>query len=133
MKVNLPIFKEEKAKDVVTYHSWWWDVAIFCQSVWDDQHLLPYIFCSLQGFPGNLAMSLGKDVTLSNVLQILDEHYDVVMMFQALSKELYSLKQGSYENMAEFGVCLSQQVRVSRKDPAGAHGGDEAWSLLWRS
>ena len=39
-------------------------------------------------------------------------HYGVVMMFDTLSKELYSLKQGSGENVAEFGVCLSQQVQI---------------------
>ena len=43
MKINLPIFKDEKTKDAVTYHSWQWDIAIFCCSGWDDQHLLPYI------------------------------------------------------------------------------------------
>ena len=36
---------------------------------------------------------------------MLDEHYGIVM-------ELYSLKQGSGENVAEFGVCLSQQFQV---------------------
>ena len=30
VKVNLSTFKDEKSKDVVTYHSWQWDVAIFC-------------------------------------------------------------------------------------------------------
>ena len=33
MKVNLPIFKDEKSKDVVAYHSWQWDVAIFIDLV----------------------------------------------------------------------------------------------------
>ena len=95
VKVNLPIFKDEKVKGVITYHSWQWDVAIFCQSGWDDQYQLPHVFGSLQGFPGDLARSLGEDATLSDVLQMLDKHYGVVMMFDALSKELYSLKQGS--------------------------------------
>ena len=44
VKVNLPIFRDENAKNVVTYYSWQWDVAIFHQSGWDDQHLLPYVF-----------------------------------------------------------------------------------------
>ena len=48
VKVNLPIFKDEKSKDAVTYHPWWWDVAIFHWSGWDIQHLLSYIFNSLQ-------------------------------------------------------------------------------------
>ena len=51
--------------------------------------------------------SLGEDATLGNVLQTLDECYGVIMTFDTLSKELYSLKQGMGENVAEFGVCLS--------------------------
>ena len=35
----------------------------------------------------------------------------MMMMFDALSKELYSLKPGSGENVAEFRVHLSQQVQ----------------------
>ena len=107
VKVNLLIFKDEKYKD-----GWWWDVAIFHQSCWDDQHLLPYIFCSLQEFLGNLARSLGKEATLSDVLQTLDEHCGVVMTFNALKKELNSLKQGSSENVAEFRVHILQQVQI---------------------
>ena len=135
MKINFPIFKDEKMKDAVTYCSCQWGMAIFHQSGWDDQHLLPYVFHSLQGFMANLAWSLGKDATLSDVLQMLDDHYGVIMMFDALSKELYSLKQG-------FGECSwiwdasvtagpDTPVRVPRKDSAWTCGGDEAWPLLW--
>ena len=106
-------------------------MANFHQSGWDDQHLLPYVFHSLQGFPGDLAWSLGKDATLSDFLQMLDEDYGAVMMFDALNKELYSLKGGLGENVTEFRLDLLQQVqilqfRVPRKDSAQTHGGDEA-------
>ena len=66
----------------------------------------------LQGFPGDLGRSLGEDATLGNFLQMLDEHYDVEMTFDALNKELYSLKQETGENVAKFEVCLSQQVQI---------------------
>ena len=56
--------------------------------------------------------SLVEEATLGNVLQMLDKHYGIVMTFNALSKELYSLKQGIGENMGEFGVHLSQQVQI---------------------
>ena len=69
--------------------------------------MLPYICHLLQGFPGDLARSLGEDATLSDNLQMLDEQYGVVMMFNALSKELYSLKQGSGRNVAEFRVSVA--------------------------
>ena len=79
--MNLLIFKDEKMKDAVTYCSWWWNMAIFHQMGLDDQHLLLYVFHSLQRLLGNLAQSLGKDATQSDVLQTLDEHiwccYDV--------------------------------------------------------
>ena len=94
-------------------------MAIFHQSGWDDQHLLPYVFHSLQRFPGNLARRLGKDATLSDVLQMLDEHYSVVLTFKALSKELYSLRQGLGENVGDFGVHLSQQVQILQSDYPG--------------
>ena len=29
MKINLPIFKDEDAKDAVTYQSWRWDLAVY--------------------------------------------------------------------------------------------------------
>ena len=119
VQVNLPIFKHKKSKDVVTYCSWQWDVAIFHQSGWDDQHLLPYIFHSLQGFLGDLASSLGKDATLSDVLQMLDENYSVVMTFDVLSKEIYSLKQGLSENVAVFWVYLLQQVQILKSEYPG--------------
>ena len=61
VKVNLPTFKDEKAKDAVTYHSWHWDMSMCLHcSGWDDHcHLLPYVFRSLQGFPGDLVKEFG--------------------------------------------------------------------------
>ena len=56
---------------------------------------------------------------MNDILQMLDEHYGMVMTFDALSKELYSLKQGSGENMAKFGVHLSQQVQILQSEYLG--------------
>ena len=97
-------------------------MAIFHWSGWDDQHLLPYIFCLQQGFLGDLARSLAKDATLNDILWMLDEHYGIIMTFDTVckeSKELYSLKQGSSENIAEFGVCLSQLVQILQLEYPG--------------
>ena len=40
----------------------------------------------------------------------------MMMTFYALSKELYSLKQGSRENVAKFGVCLLQQLQIHQSE-----------------
>ena len=94
-------------------------VMAFCCSGWDDCLLLPYFFRSLQGFLGDLVRSLGEDASLGDVLWTLDEHYGVMMTFNALSKEHYFLKQGMGENMAQFGVCLSQQVQILQAECPG--------------
>ena len=56
--------------------------------------------------------SLDEDATIGDVLQMLDEHYGIMRTFNTLSKELYSLKQGMGENVAEFGVHLSHKVQI---------------------
>ena len=112
VKVNLPTFKDEKVKDTVTYCSWHWNKPVFCHCSWHDHQLLPYVLRCLQGFLGDLARSLGGDATLGEVLWMLNKHYGVVMTFNTLRKELYSLKQEMGENMAAFRVCLSQQVQI---------------------
>ena len=53
---------------------------------------------------------------LTDVLQMLDKHYGMVMTFDALSKELCSLRQTQGENVAEFGVHMSQQVYILQSE-----------------
>ena len=76
VKVSMPIFRDEKTKDALAYCFWWWDIAIFHCLGGDDKHLLSYILQSLQGFPGDLARSLSDNATLTDILQMLDEHGD---------------------------------------------------------
>ena len=71
------------------------------------------------GVPGRPGPECSQGHYLNDVLQMLDEHYGIVMTFNTLSKELYSLKQGSGENVAEFGVCLSQQVQTLQSEFMG--------------
>ena len=49
MKLNLPIFKDEDAKDAVTYQSWQWDLMVYQCTGCRDHTLLPYAIRSLQG------------------------------------------------------------------------------------
>ena len=73
MKINLPIFKDEDAKNAVTYQSWRWDLMVYQHAGCRDHTLLPYAIRSLQGYPRELVRSSGMDITLDDVLTILDE------------------------------------------------------------
>ena len=54
MKINLPVFKDEDAKDAVTYQSWRWDLTVYQCAGCRDCTLLSYAIGSLQGYPGEL-------------------------------------------------------------------------------
>ena len=72
-----------------------------------------------------------RNATLTDILQVLDEPYGMVMMFDTLSKELYSIKQGSRENVAEFGVCLLQQVQILQSEYLGRIQQEHIQEMKW--
>ena len=69
-----------------------WDLTIYHQAGCQDHTLLPYTIRSLQGYPGELMRSSGMDITLDDVLTILDEHYNNVKVLDALNQELFQLQ-----------------------------------------
>ena len=111
MKINLPIFKDKDTKDTVTYQHWRWDLTVYQCTGCRDCTLLPYAIRSLQGYPGELVQSSGMDITLDNVLTILDEHYNV-KMFDALNQKLFQLWMVDKETVSDWGICLSRHLQV---------------------
>ena len=77
-----------------------------------DCTLLPYAIQSLQGYPGKLVQSSGMDITLDDVLTILDEHYNNVKALDALNQELFQLQMADKETVLDWGVCLSRHLQV---------------------
>ena len=91
MKINLPVFKDEGTKGAIMSQSWHWDLMVYHHAGCWDCTLLPYAICSLQGYPGELVRSSGTDITMDNVLTILDKHYNNVKALDALNQELFQL------------------------------------------
>ena len=112
MKINLPIFKDEDAKDAVTYQSWRWDLTVYRHAGCRDHTLLPYAIRSLQGYPGELVQSSGTDITLDNVLTVLDEHYNNVKALDALNQELFQMRMADKETVSDWGDCLSRHLQI---------------------
>ena len=112
MKINLPIFKDEDTKDAITYQRWHWDLTVYHHTGCQDCTLLPYAIHSLQDYPRELVRSLGADITLDDVLTILDEHYNNVKALDALNQELFQLCMGEKETVSDWRVCLSRHLQV---------------------
>ena len=52
------------------------------------------------------------DITLEDVLTILDEHYNNVKALDALNQELFQLQMVDKETMLDWGICLSRHFEV---------------------
>ena len=112
MKINLPIFKDEDAKDAVTYQSWRRDLMVYQCAGCRDHTLLPHAIRSLLGYPGELVQSSSMDITFDNVLTILDEHYNNVKVFNVLNQELFQLWMVDKETVLDWGIHLSRHLQA---------------------
>ena len=112
MKINFPIVKDNDAKDAVTYNGWRWDLMVYWHAGCRDHTLLPYAIRSLQGYPGELVWSSGTDITLDDVLTILDEHYNNVKALDVLNQELFQMQMTDKETVSDWGVCLSRYLQI---------------------
>ena len=112
MKINIPLFIGEDAKDAITYQSWRWDLTVYQHVGCRDHTLLPYAIQSLQGYPGELVWSSSMDITLDNVLMILDEHYNNMKGLDTLNQELFQLQMVDKETVSDWGVCLSRHLQI---------------------
>ena len=92
MKINLPVFIGKDAKDAVTYQSWRWDLTMYQHAGCRDA------IQSLQGYLNELVQSSGMDITLDDMLTILDEHYNNVKALEALNQELFQLRMVDKEH-----------------------------------
>ena len=112
MKINLPVFKDKATKDAITYQSWRWDLTVYQHVGCRDCTLLPYAIWSLEGYPGELVWSSGMNITLDDMLTILDKHYNNVKALYTLNQELFQLRMADKETVLDWGVCLSRHLQV---------------------
>ena len=106
MKINSPIFKDEGAKDAVTYQSWRWDLMVYHHAGCRDHTLLAYAIQSLQGYPRELVQNSGMDIIFDDMLTILDEHYNNVKALDTLNQELFQLQMADKETISDWGIHL---------------------------
>ena len=93
-----------------------------------DHTPLPYAIRSLQGYLGELVQSSGMDITLDNVLMILDEHYNNVKALDALNHELFQLQMADKETVSDWGIHLSRHLQV-----LAVSFPDHSPQIMWQS
>ena len=109
---NLPVFKDEDTKDAITYQSCHWNLTVYYCTGCQDCTLLPLCHTFLTRVPRELVRSLGTDITLDDVLTILDEHYNNVKALDVLNQELFQLQMGEKETVSDWGIHLSRHLQI---------------------
>ena len=66
----------------------------------------------MQGYPGKLVQSSGMDITLDDILTILNENYNNVKALDALNQELFQMWMADKETVLDWGVCLSRHPQI---------------------
>ena len=56
--------------------------------------------------------SSGTDITLDDVLMILDEHYNNVKALDVLNQELFQMQMADKETVSDWGVLLSRHLQI---------------------
>ena len=52
------------------------------------------------------------DITLDDMLTILDEHYNNIKVLDAVNQELFQLWMVDKETILDWGICLSRHLQV---------------------
>ena len=52
------------------------------------------------------------DITLDNVLTILNEHYNSMKALDALNQELFQLQMADKETTSDWGIHLSRHLQI---------------------
>ena len=87
-------------------------MTVYWHAGYSDCTLLPYAIRSLQGYLGELVQSSGTDITLDDVLMILDENYNNVKVLNVLNQELFQMQMADKETVSDWGVCLSRHLQI---------------------
>ena len=86
---------------------------VYCHARCRDHTLLPYAIRSLQGYLGMLVWTSSMDITLDDVLTILDKHYNNVKVLDTLNQERFQLWMADKENVSDWGIHLLRHLQGS--------------------
>ena len=56
--------------------------------------------------------SSGTDITLDEVLTMLDEHYNNVKALDALNQELFQMRMADKETVSDWSIHLSRHLQI---------------------
>ena len=82
--------------------------------------LLPYVFNSLTGEVGKLALTFSRGLPLRELIIELEAHFGIIADLDTLRREFYSMKQGTNETVFHFAGRMGYQLMELQTSFPGA-------------
>ena len=139
-KIQIPEFRGKKGHphDVADAFRQWACCITYYRDYYEDSYLIPLVVSSLTGdtsdvFDWTCSVSPGDAQDLSELLQMLREHYCGFFTFREQRNMVENLCQGAWEDATDFMIRVGSSVGNLAKDGKGQIMEAELKSLQWNS
>ena len=101
--LDMPIFKSTHPNTDVTYTLWRFDVQGWLDQ-YQEESMMPHIYNSLMGYPGQWMHSLdgGPNLMVTELLEWMDHAFGDVHEYDTMICSLYEIRQKEGESMKEY-------------------------------
>ena len=137
-KIQIPEFGGKKGHlhDVADAFRQWAHCITYYHEYYEDSYLMPLVVSSLTGDASDMfdwmhSVSPGGTQDLSELLQMLREHYCGSFTFQEQRNMVENLRQGAREDATDFMIRVGSSVSNLAKDWKGQLMEDELQSLQY--
>lgn len=127
-------FSGAVSKGEVSFEAWKYEVkCLMKDNIYHRDLLLQSVRQSLKGEASRLAMHLGENATLDNILQKLETVYGIVESGMTLLQQFYNAQQEIQEPVAEYGCRLEDIInKAIQRGAVARHQVDEMLrNKLW--
>ena len=138
-KIQIPEFRGKKGHphDVADAFRQWARCITYYHDYYEDSYLMPLVVSSLTGdtsdmFDWTCSVSPGDAQDLSELLQMLREHYCGSFMFRGQRNMVESLCQGAQEDATDFMIRVGSSLGSLAKDWKGQIMEAELRSLQYK-
>ena len=101
--LDMPIFKLTDPNADVTYTMWRFDVQGWLDQ-YQEESMMPHIYNSLRGYPGQWVHSLngGPNLMVTELLEQMDHAFGDMHEYNTMICSLYEIRQKEGESMEEY-------------------------------
>ena len=135
MCLDMPIFKLTDQNADIIYTLWRFDVQGWLDQ-YQEESMMPHIYNSLRGYPGQWVCSLdgGPNLMVTELLEQMDHTFGNVCEYDTMIHSLYEIRQKEGESVEEYMLQIHKAIAVihcAYLDPVMDQGKNFSWDRFY--